>query len=152
MNDPSRLWSIESEPAADDVAVVAGGVLQVGRQAAAGGDPRPIACFLREDGRVVAGACGRTEFGRLFVEFVWVAEGLRGSGLGSEALGRLERAALGRGCADALIETLSDRVAALYRRLGYVELAVIERYVGPFTKHVLHKPLAAAAANRMAGE
>jgi ribosomal protein S18 acetylase RimI-like enzyme len=141
MSGAARAWTLEDEPSAADVAIVAGGVLQVGREAAAGGDPRPIACFLREDGRVIAGACGRTEFGRLFVEFVWVAEGLRGSGLGSEALGRLELAALERGCADALIETLSDRVAALYRRLGYVEVALIERYVGPFNKRVLLKTL-----------
>lgn len=141
MNGASRAWTLEDEPSAADVAIVAGGVLRVGREAAAGGDPRPIACFLREDGRVIAGACGRTEFGRLFVEFVWVAEGLRGSGLGSEALGRLERSALERGCADALIETLSDRVAALYRRLGYVEVALVDRYVGPFNKRVLLKTL-----------
>ncbi len=148
MSRTSRRWAIESEPSAADVAVVAGGVLEVGREAAAGGDARPIASFLRDHGRVVAGACGRTEFGRLFVEFVWVAEDLRGAGLGTEALGRLETAARERGCADVLIETMSDRVAALYRRLGYVEIAVIERYVGPFDKHVLRKPLGGGEDDR----
>ena len=141
MSGAARTWTLEEEPSAADVAIVAGGVLQVGREAAAGGDPRPIACFLREDGRVIAGAYGRTEFGRLFVEYLWVDAALRGSGVGSEALGRLEAAARARGCGDALIETLSDRVAALYRRLGYVQVALIERYVGPFNKRVLLKTL-----------
>lgn len=120
---------------------MSGGVIEAGRREAAGGDPRPVACFLREDGRIVAGACGRTEFGRLFVDFLWVAEDLRSLGLGSEALARLEGAARERGARDALIETLSDRVAALYRRAGYREIAAIEGYVGRFTKHVLLKTL-----------
>lgn len=120
---------------------MSGGVIAAGRRAAAGGNAQPIACFLREDEKIVAGACGRTEFGRLFVDFLWVAEDLRNLGLGTEALARLEAAARERGARDALIETMSDRVAALYRRAGYREIAAIEAYVGPFTKHVLLKTL-----------
>jgi hypothetical protein len=53
----------------------------------------------------------------------------------------LEKAAYARGCKDALIETLNDRTANLYTRLGYESVAMIPRYVGSFTKHVLVKPL-----------
>jgi ribosomal protein S18 acetylase RimI-like enzyme len=141
MKPRPRNWCVESEPSKQDMAVVSGGVIEAGRREAAGGDPRPVACFLREDGKIVAGACGRTEFGRLFVDFLWVAEDLRRLGLGTEALERLEEAARERGARDALIETMSDRVAALYRRVGYREIATIEAYVGQFTKHVLLKRL-----------
>lgn len=144
-SDPSlpdgREWSVEDTPAAHHVAVVAGGVMAFGRAEAAGGNPIPIASFLRESDSIVAGATGRTEFERLFIDFLWVREDLRGSGLGRAALARIEDAARRRGARDALIETLNDRAAALYRRCGYVEVASVARYVGRFTKHILVKQL-----------
>jgi hypothetical protein len=53
----------------------------------------------------------------------------------------LESEAVRRGCRDALIETLDDGVAAVYGRLGYRSVAVVESYVGPFNRHVLLKLL-----------
>lgn len=138
----SRNWSVEDAPVERDIAALSSAVTQFGRSEAAGGDPRPIACFLREDGEIIAGACGRTEFNRLFVDYLWVADGMRGRGLGTEALLCVERAASERGVRDSLIETLSDRTVNLYQRLGYREVASIEGYVGRFTKHILIKDLA----------
>lgn len=138
---PERTWSIEEDSRPEDLAVVATGVIEFGQAEAIGGNPRPIACFLRQ-GSIIAGATGRTEFQRLFVNYLWVREDLRGSGLGTATLERIEAAARKRGVRDALIETLSDRNAALYRSLGYVEVAVIPCYVGSFTKYVMVKELA----------
>lgn len=136
-----RNWSIEDSPTDEDLAVISAGVVEYGRAEAAGGNARPIACFLREGNAILAGATGRTEFERLFVSYLWVKEELRGSGLGTAALERIENAAWERGVGDSLIETLSDRTAELYKRCGYVEVAAILRYVGPFTKHVMLKAL-----------
>jgi GNAT superfamily N-acetyltransferase/catechol 2,3-dioxygenase-like lactoylglutathione lyase family enzyme len=146
MEASPRIWSIEDAPTERDVAALSDAVTQFGRREAAGGDPQPIACFLREDGKVIAGACGRTEFNRLFVNYLWVAEELRGRGLGTEALLRIERAASERGARDSLIEALSERTANLYRRLGYRKIASVEEYVGRFPKHILVKDLAVPGA------
>jgi GNAT superfamily N-acetyltransferase len=141
MTESSIAWAVDDDPAGEDLAIVSEGVIQFGRTEAAGGNPRPIACFLRDSGEIIAGATGRTEFNRLFVGYLWVTERLRGQGLGSEALKRIEGAARERGSSDALIETLSDRTVSLYQRLGYVVVASIDRYVGGFTKYVLIKDL-----------
>lgn len=138
---PERIWSIEESSTPGDLALISTGVIDVGRAEAIGGNPRPIACFLREGPVIVAGATGRTEFQRLFVKYLWVREDLRGSGLGRATLERIESAARVRGARDSLIETLSDRTAALYRSLGYSEMAVIPLYVGCFTKYVMVKGL-----------
>jgi catechol 2,3-dioxygenase-like lactoylglutathione lyase family enzyme len=45
---------------------------------------------------------------------------------------------------DAIVETLNDRVAALYRRCGYEVIAALPGYVGPFTRHILLKRLVSA--------
>jgi len=136
-----RKWSIEDDPADEDLAEISAGVIEFGRAEAAGGSAKPIACFLREGKAITAGATGRTEFERLFVSYIWVREDLRGAGLGSTALKGIEDAAHKRGARDSLIETLSDRTAGLYRRCGYLEIASIFRYVGPFTKYVMLKKL-----------
>lgn len=136
-----RKWSIEHAPADEDLAVITAGVIEFGRAEAAGGNPKPIASFLREDNAIIAGATGRTEFERLFVSHLWVKEELRGTGLGTAALKSIEDAGCERGVRDSLIETLSDHNARLYRRCGYVEIASIPRYVGPFTKYVMLKKL-----------
>jgi hypothetical protein len=72
-----RKWFIEQAPADEDLAVIAAGVIEFGRAEAAGGNPKPIASFLREDDAIVAGATGRTEFERLSVSYLWVKEELK---------------------------------------------------------------------------
>jgi GNAT superfamily N-acetyltransferase len=134
-------WVIEDNPLEIDLAVIRNGVFDWGRSQAVGGNPLPIACFLREREAVVAGACGRTEFSRLFVTHLWVLEEKRNKGIGTQALEWLESAAKERGARDSLIETLDERASCLYRRLGYVEIAMIPAYVGRFDRHVMLKGL-----------
>ncbi len=137
----SRIWSIEDYPLATDLEILSDGVFRFGRSEASDSDSRPIACFLREGNIVIAGAGGRTEFRRLFINHLWVDEARRSAGIGTEVLRRIEGAAARRSCEDALIETLSDRNAVLYRHLGYRPIVTIPRYVGRFTRHILVKTL-----------
>lgn len=138
-------WSIVKAASAEDLAVISEGVFAHGRALAADGHAEPIACLVRKGSKLVAGGCGRTEYERLFTTSLWVSEGLRRQGIGSRVLLELEAEAARRGCKDALIETLSDEVANLYMRLGYQPVAVVQRYVGRFTRHILVKPSLAAA-------
>ena len=62
----------------------------------------------------------------LFVAYLWVAEDYRGKGFARRILEALEAEAEKRGCKDALIETLDDTVASLYRHLGYRSVAEVK--------------------------
>ncbi len=137
----SRIWSIEKDAIAIDLEIVSDGVFTFGRSEAFDSDSQPIACFLREGHTVIAGATGRTEYLRLFINYLWVKETIRRQGVGQEALRRIEIAAAERGCQDALIETLSDNNADFYHGLGYRPVATIPRFVGRFTRHIMVKPL-----------
>ena len=106
-------WSVVENASECDIATLSEGVFSFGRALAVGGEARPIACFLREEDGILAGASGRTEYERLFVSLLWVVDRLRCRGIGAEVLARLEEAATERGCRDALIETMNDRTAAL---------------------------------------
>lgn len=136
-----RQLVIDRAPSADDLILVSEGVLRHGRSLAEEGNAQPIACFLRQAGKVIAGASGRTEYGRLFVSYLWVESAHRRQGLGTQVLQELERAALQDGCRDALIETLDDGFASMYQGLGYSLVAVVRKYVGTFNRHILVKPL-----------
>jgi GNAT superfamily N-acetyltransferase len=133
----SRSWSQDLAPS--DAALISAGVTAHGRALAAGGNAEDISCGLHEDGCLVAGALGRTEFRRLFINYLWVDQDRRGQGLGGEVLRQLEAQALKRGCVDALIETLSDRNAELFERLGYAMMAHVHDYVPGFTRYILIK-------------
>src|SRR5262252_858629 len=61
-------------------------VFNHGRAQAHDGDAKPIYCLIRDENRVVAGGLGRTEYLRLFVQHLWVAEHVRNQGIGSRIL------------------------------------------------------------------
>ena len=134
-------WRVVEHSNPEELAVISNGVFQHGRSLAVGGNARPVACLVSNEGEIIAGASGRTEFNRLFVSYLWITSALRGQGLGTQVLRRLEQEAQERGCADALIETLDEHTALFYQRLGYAVLSVVP-YVGPFRRHTLLKPLA----------
>ncbi|WP_310387314.1 GNAT family N-acetyltransferase [Roseateles sp.] len=134
-----RAWRRDAELPQAALDALRDGVVLHGRQQAQGSDACDIACALYEGERLVAGASGRTEFARLYVNYLWVEAERRGQGWGGECLRQIEAQALRRGCVDALIETLSDETAELYEHMGYVCIAHVHDYVPGFTRHTLLK-------------
>ena len=134
-------WTLTAAARDEDLEIISEGVFSHGRAQARDGNAEPIACLVRDGTCVVAGGSGRTEYRRLFVSYLWVSEPLRRQGFAQRILQALESEALRRGCRDALIETLDDRVASLYGRWGYAAVSVIPAYVGPFNRHILVKTL-----------
>jgi ribosomal protein S18 acetylase RimI-like enzyme len=134
-------WEISSSPSELDESVFNNVVFDHGRRLAADGNAQALACFLRKDGKVITGGLGRTEYRRLFITSVWVTESLRGQGIGSEIITRIEQGAFARECQDALLETLREPDVGLYERLGYHILARIPNYVGDFARHIMLKSL-----------
>ena len=132
-------WQVTDSPNLEDASAIAEGVFSFGRGLATAGQALPLACTVREEGLLIAGGVGRTEFSRLFVSSLWVAQPRRGQGIGTEVLERMEAEAQARGCKDSIIETLNDRIAGLYARLGYHAEAVVIEYVGPFNRHIMLK-------------
>lgn len=132
-------WILGSGVPAQDLEVIAKGVQRHGRALAHDGHAEAIACVVRDNYRVIAGGSGRTEYQRLFISYLWVAEAFRGQGIARGILKKLESEAARRGCRDALIETLDDSVARLYASLGYRSIVEISRYVGRFNRHILLK-------------
>lgn len=141
-----KKWQITGN--IDDIhfRAISEGVIQHGEALSrvVGGCSEPLACMLFENEVLLGGVTGRTEFQRLFVSYLWIDTPWRGQGLATDALLRLEAAALDRGCLEALIETLNDSLAQWYQRNGYRLIAHLPGYCGPWSRHTLLKSLCSA--------
>lgn len=138
----SEDFDVTDAPAPEDIAALIAG-LDTHRRARIGlaDDTQPIGVFMRRDGRVIAGADGRTQWSWLYVAHVWVDESLRGTGVGTRVLAAIEDAARARGCRAVFLDTLAFQAKPFYEKLGYREFGRLDDYPAGGTKHFLWKPL-----------
>ena len=92
-------------------------------------DGREIMITIRDkNSEIMAGLYGWTWGGCLKVEYLWVQEGLRNTGLGTRLLRSAEQEAVSRGCELATLCTHDFQAPEFYKRHGYKVVGVIEGY------------------------
>ena len=98
------------------------------RTARAGGI-HPLLIVMRdEDDNVVGGLVASTYWSWLDVDHLWVAEAMRGRGLGRRLLRTAEREARARSCSRAKLTTYSFQARAFYEKEGYRVVGALEDY------------------------
>ena len=120
---PGVTLSIEDKVAAADAEAL-GWSLEAFNEAAWPGHPRwqELGLFLRDGhGAMLGGLVGNTYSGWLFIQYFWLAEPLRGQGIGAALIAQAERTAIGRGCHSAYVDTFSFQAPDFYARQGYAE-------------------------------
>ncbi|SIN71484.1 Predicted N-acetyltransferase YhbS [Singulisphaera sp. GP187] len=104
--------------------------------------PRPIVGTLRDDeGRIVGGAIGETNWGWLHLTVLAVSQDLRGEGWGSRLVGEMERLARDRGCHHVWVDTFSFQARPFYERLGFTVFGTLPNYPAGQERYFLSKPL-----------
>lgn len=106
----------------------------------------PIVLAARDGaGALVGGLTGATSYGWLLVKTLWVAEGQRGSGIGSRLMQAAEDAGRAAGCHGAWLDTSNAGARAFYVRLGYADFGQLDNGPGQVPEgHVrwfMKKPL-----------
>jgi|SRR5665213_1757007 len=83
-----------------------------------------------DKGKMVGGLTGRTYWGWLFVNLLWVEKRFRKLGLGTELLQKAESLAKKRGCRYVHLDTFTFQAPGFYRKLGFRRFGTLK----PFPK------------------
>jgi GNAT superfamily N-acetyltransferase len=98
------------------------------QRAAGATDRRPLCVTVRDPGSnaILGGITGRTSLGLAFLDLFYLPDALRGSGLGTQMLQAFEQEARKRGCASAVLYTISFQAPGFYRKNGWVGFGEID--------------------------
>ena len=99
------------------------------------------AYFRTNEREILAGLTGKTFWDWLHIEYLWVAEGERGRGLGSQLVLAAEAEAVARGCIGSTLDTFSFQALGFYEKLGYEVIGSLSGYAGTHTRFYLQKKL-----------
>jgi len=90
-------------------------------------DSRPLAVLASdpETAEVLGGILGRTSFGLLFIDLVFLPASVRAKGLGGRVLAMAEAEARERGCHRGVLYTISFQAPGFYERRGWREFGRI---------------------------
>lgn len=79
-----------------------------------------IGVYVRnEEGMMLGGLIGTRKGEWLNIDFLWVSDTVRGSGVGSQLIRAAEEEARRQGCKHALVDTASFQARPFYEKQGY---------------------------------
>ena len=125
MTEP--VLTLTDQPTDADDKVIAGGLADFNALKTGYRDWRPLAALLRDPdtGETLGGMIGRTSYGLLFIDLVYLPETMRGQDIGSKLLGMMEQEGAQRGCKSAFLYTITYQAPAFYERHGWTEFGRI---------------------------
>lgn len=101
-----------------------------------------LTIFLRDSvGAIVGGLLGKTYWGWLSVDILWIAENLRGQGYGHSLLEMAEQEAIQRGCHHVHLTTMSFQARPFYEREGYMLFGELHDIPVGHNKYFMQKAL-----------
>ncbi len=131
---------VTADPADRDI-ILAGLKAYNESQVGPGGHEAVSALIQDETGATVGGLWGRSAFGWLFIELVFVPESLRGRGLGRELMRAAEHAARARGCHGVWLDTYEFQARGFYEKQGYRLFGELDDYPTGHKRFFLSKRL-----------
>ena len=139
---PPLQFEVTKEVQPDSRDAVANGLRAFNRLHLGDYDWVPLDVYVRDcNGNIIGGLIGDIALGWLSIHALWVAEDLRGLGLGTRILEAAEAAAIEDGCRAAILDTLSFQAPAFYEKRGYTLIGVVENYRGGSQRVFMQKRL-----------
>lgn len=103
-------------------------------------DWQPLGLVLRTaEGDLAGGLTGYVWAGWLDIKYLWIGEAHRGQGWGKRLLAEAEAFAVKHGAKSATLDTHNPAARALYERLGYRVVGVLEDFPPGFSKTLMRK-------------
>jgi GNAT superfamily N-acetyltransferase len=109
-------------PTDADRETVSSGLADFSEQQAGYRDYKPLAALLKDDqGATLGGMIGRTSYGMLFIDTVFLPRDRRGHELGSRLLDMMETEGIRRGCKVGFLMTITFQAPGFYAKYGWTE-------------------------------
>ncbi|HBN5337153.1 GNAT family N-acetyltransferase [Enterobacter cloacae] len=102
-----------------------------------------IGVYMRDEkGVMLGGLIGVRKGEWLNIEYLWVSDTVRGTGVGSQLIKTAEEEARRKGCTHALVDTVSFQARPFYEKQGYQLQMSLQDYPYPgMQRHYLTKAL-----------
>ena len=122
--------------------VIGGGISSFNTEMV-GDDHGKNLCFVLEDaeGEVLGGVIGVTFWNWLFINLMWLPEGLRSKGYGHRLLEMAEEEGRKRGAQYAYLDTFSFQAPGFYQKFGYQEFGKLDDFPPGHTRYFMKKNL-----------
>lgn len=119
--------TLTDQPTYTDENVIQGGLAKYNMLKTGYRDWRPLAALLRnpDTDETLGGMIGRTSYGLLFIDLVYLPEAARGQDIGSRLLRMMEQEGARRGCQSAFLFTITYQAPGFYERHGWTEFGRI---------------------------
>jgi len=133
---------VTDTPAPADREAILDGLNAFNREETGGADAQPLAVLIQgERGVTTGGLLGRTWLDWLYIELLYVPDGLRGTGVGRDVMLRAEAEARARGCIGIWLNTFSFQARGFYEKLGFTLIGQIDDYPVGHQRFFLQKRL-----------
>lgn len=93
------------------------------------------------DETIVGGIIGETHWNWLFINLVWIKDGLRRCGFGEQLLMAAEAEGRRRGATNAYLDTFSFQAPDFYKKHGYEVFGLLEDFPPGHCRYYLTKRL-----------
>ncbi len=102
----------------------------------------PVEVYLTgPDGEILGGAYGTVRWCWFHLDVVWLTAGVRGGGMGTALMARVEQAAREAGATNVRLETLDFQARAFYEKCGYHVYGELQGFPKTHTEYLLTKQL-----------
>lgn len=129
MSKPRLTWQYAVDPRDDDITALRHELRGYNMAHRVAHDRETLAWFIHDAaGALVGGIVGERWGAVLEIDFLWLAEDLRGQGIGHELLTRMEQAGYAHGARLATLDSFSFQAPQFYRDHGYEPFGEIEGY------------------------
>lgn len=133
---------LSADPDVADLAAIAQGLTDFNTADVGPAERMPLAILVRTDSGVLSGGLsGYTGWGWLYVQWLWLDDGLRGHGLAAQMLDMAEAEAQHRGCHGAYIDTFNPIALKVYQKQGYAPFGALPDFPKGRTRTFLQKRL-----------
>jgi GNAT superfamily N-acetyltransferase len=105
---------------------------------------RTLAILLREPATdaIVGGLWGRSLWGSMLIDIMFVPQDLRGRGIGTSLLRQAEGEAIRRGCRQMWTDTYAFQARPFYERMGFTVFGRLDGPAPVFPRFFLMKDIA----------